>query len=115
MKKMKKIIVILISLTLVVSCSVNKNTGTTTNKSKSLSVLEKGASFKDAIVINEKSERTGVNAEYAWIRKHYPGSRIEGQALVSNHKKPYDIIDIVTASGKKKSIYFDISKFFGKF
>jgi len=112
---MKKIAVILISLTLFVSCSVSKSTGTITNENKSLYVIEKGTSFKDAIVINEKSERAGVNAEYIWIRKHYPGSKVEGQALVSNHKKPYDIIDIVTSSGEEKSIYFDISKFFGKF
>lgn len=74
-----------------------------------------GLSFERAIVINETHERPGINDEYAWIRANYPGSRNNSQALVYHDKKPYDILHITTAGGKEVSVYFDISKFFGKF
>ena len=74
-----------------------------------------GSSFEKAIVINETSERTGVGDEYAWIRTNYPNSRNNGQALAYHEKTPYDILHITTADGRAISVYFDISKFYGKF
>lgn len=74
-----------------------------------------GTSFADAVVINETSETTGVAAEYDWLKVHYPGYTTLKQSLVYNEGKPYDIIEIKTADGKKEKVYFDISHFFGKF
>jgi hypothetical protein len=67
------------------------------------------------VVIREKTESKGVDAEYTWLRKQYPGYRFQGQSLKGSGKKNYDVIDIQTAEGKPLSIYFDISNFFGKF
>jgi hypothetical protein len=79
------------------------------------SVTADGSSFEKAIFIKETHEGPGVDAEYAWIRDKYPGSIVNGQALVNQKNKPYDIIHITTADGTKTDIYFDISNFYGKF
>ena len=73
-----------------------------------------GSSYEKAIFIEEKSETKGVHAEYEWIKKNYPGSKVTGQSLGYKDKKPYDVIHIETAAGDKKDIYFDISGFYGK-
>jgi hypothetical protein len=73
-----------------------------------------GSSFGKAIVIDETQERPGIGDEYAWIKQHYPGAQNNGQALVYHEKKPYDVLHITTADGKTMAIYFDISKFYGK-
>jgi len=74
-----------------------------------------GTSFEQAVIINEIHEKEGVNDEYAWIKTKYPYSRNDGQAMEYNGKKPYDILTITTRDNKTISVYFDISKFYGKF
>ena len=79
------------------------------------SVTADGSSFEKAIFIKETNEGPGVDAEYAWIRDKYPGSKVNGQALLNHNNKPYDLIHITTADGTKTDVYFDISNFYGKF
>lgn len=74
-----------------------------------------GSSFEKAIIVEKNNSMDGIAAEYAWIRNQYPGSKSLGQSLVFHKKKPFDIIKIITEEGIEKSIYFDISKFFGKY
>jgi len=74
-----------------------------------------GSSYEQAIIINETHESPGTAAEYSWLSVHYPHYRTAGQALAFNEKKPYDIISVITHDGKTLSVYFDISKFYGKF
>lgn len=74
-----------------------------------------GSSYEKAIVINEGHERQGIADEYAWIRNKYPGSKTQSQSLNHYKNKSYDIIHIVTPDNRQIAIYFDISKFFGKF
>ena len=63
----------------------------------------------------EKNESTGVDAEYLWLKKNYPGYKLKQQSLNFHNKKPYDILSIETKEGEEKEIYFDISNFYGKF
>jgi predicted RNA-binding protein associated with RNAse of E/G family len=44
----------------------------------------------------------------------YPGYKMVQQSLDYEKGKPYDILEIITADGKNKKVYFDISNFFGK-
>lgn len=74
-----------------------------------------GSTFEKAIVITETHERAGIDAEYAWIAKTYPGAKTNSQALVEHGKKPYDILHITTTDGNAMTVYFDISNFYGKF
>jgi hypothetical protein len=83
--------------------------------SQTSSSKEDGSSYSNAVIIKEKSEGPGVDAEYKWIRDHYPGSKTKSQALQMNNGKSYDVLTIVTADGAEKRVYFDISNFFGKF
>jgi hypothetical protein len=74
-----------------------------------------GASAKTAVVIqNAENAIEGVAAEYAWIKKHRPGWKVEGQMLVNRGNRTYDVI-IISKAGIKREIYFDITDFFGKY
>ena len=102
------------------SCSHSKkatsNSGTTISSGNpSDNAANDGSSYEKAIVIEETSETKGVSAEYAWLKKQYPGHKVISQSLSQKGGKPYDILRIETADGTKKEVYFDISNFFGKF
>lgn len=68
-----------------------------------------GSSFEKAIPVKS------IDEEYDWVAGHYPGSKFLGQTLVFKDKKPFDRLRIVLSDGSEKDVYFDISKFFGKF
>jgi hypothetical protein len=74
----------------------------------------RGLSCNSAIVIKATTEQAGIAEENAWIKENYPGATKGGQALLTCNDKPADRVDIETANGRKVSIYFDISNFFGK-
>ena len=112
---MKKITLIPL-IVLAVACHSSKHVTTTPSGSteqSSSSGAREGSSYENAIVIREKHEGPGVDAEYKWIRQQYPGSTVKSQALTNKNGKPYDILTIQTADGTEKKIYFDISNFFG--
>ena len=74
-----------------------------------------GSTLEKAIVIKGATEETGVDAEYAYLRKHYPGYKGGGQSLQNVRGRAYDVLEFTPAGGKKQMIYFDITAFFGKF
>lgn len=110
-------ILILLCFSVMLGCASSKKATSSSASSAFISNKSEndGSSYEKAIVIEEKTESAGVAAEYEWIRKNYPGSQSGGQALTFKDKTPYDILDIVTASGEKKKIYFNIANYFGKF
>ncbi len=67
-----------------------------------------GSSVAQAVVVGSVVE------EYAWIQEHCPGFQREMQALAEIEGRPYDIITIRNARGEERTVYFDISRFFGK-
>jgi hypothetical protein len=118
---MKKILILCIFAPLCFSCSSTKKT-TNIHESRTTSgtvagkpVSGDGSSYESAIIITEKSETKGVDAEYKWLHENYPGYTVLKQSLNFYNKKPYDILDIKAADGIEKNIYFDISNFYGKF
>jgi hypothetical protein len=114
---MKKILIVLFVAMLAASCNTSKKASNSSTSGNSIAVNEAdrdGSSYEKAIVIQEKTESTGVDAEYAWLKKHYPGYKMKQQSLTNKNGKAYDLIEIVTAQGKTMTIYFDISNFFGK-
>ena len=75
---------------------------------------EPGSSFDTAIVLEgAKNELAGVEAENSYIAAHYAGWQQEMQALLNNNGRTYDRIDIVGPKGESKSLYFDITDWFG--
>ena len=98
-----------------ISSTSNPSSTSTSASDSTSSAARDGSSYEKAIIIEETSETKGVNAEYAWLKQNYPGYKMGSQSLAYKDGKPYDILNFETADGVKKSIYFDISKFFGKF
>ena len=52
--------------------------------------------------------------EYTWVRDHYPGSQVVMQSLGECDGAPADELHVKTADGRRISLFFDISSFFGK-
>ncbi len=74
-----------------------------------------GSSMENAVVIkNAKNSMEGIGAESQWIRQVHPGWKKGNQALISRDARHYDRIQYTTPSGETKTIYFDITEFFGK-
>ena len=74
-----------------------------------------GSSIERAVLIkNAKGEEDGVAAESHWVRTVHPGWRKGDQALLSDKGRSYDRIEYRTPNGETKTLYFDITEFFGK-
>jgi hypothetical protein len=76
---------------------------------------EAGASIETAVKLEGiKGEASSVHAEYVYIRERYPGWRTTDQYVLNQAERIYDRIDIIGPQGEKKSVYFDITDWFGK-
>lgn len=74
-----------------------------------------GSSAAEAIVIKGvDDEANGVAAEHAWLQQNMPGWEVTGQSLLTKGRKSYDAMTVRSASGEERTIYFDITGFFGK-
>ena len=73
-----------------------------------------GSSIETAVIIKAPNEAAGVRAESEWVRQHHPGWRKGSQALISEGNRMFDRIEYTTPEGKTRTIYFDITDFFGK-
>lgn len=73
-----------------------------------------GSSVANAVIIRAPSEAAGVAAEYQWIAERFPGYTRKTQSLLQVRGHFYDALEIVTASGEERTLYFDITDFFGK-
>jgi predicted Zn-dependent protease len=111
---MKNSALLLVLLCFFLACSPTKKVANHTTES-SVTDMRNGLSYETAVIINKKTDKQGIDAEYEWLRQHYPSYKFNGQWLTKFKSVPYDIIDLITSDGLKKSIYFDISKFSGKF
>jgi hypothetical protein len=74
-----------------------------------------GSSYNTAIVVPAANEISGVKYEHDYIRSHYPGSKLLSQTLEQHGGKPYDIMIFKTSDGKTRTLYFDISRYFGHY
>lgn len=73
-----------------------------------------GSSLQNAVIVKGATEATGIRAEHAWLARKFGGYKMERQALTSQGKRHYDVLEIITIDGEKRSVYFDITDFFGK-
>lgn len=74
-----------------------------------------GSSIATAIQLpSVQHETEGVSAEYAYIQKNFPGWKPGTQALLADKGKQYDSIEIVGPGGATKTVFFDITAWFGK-
>jgi uncharacterized lipoprotein YmbA len=88
---------------------------TTNTRPRGIIIPARGLSCNSAIVIKATTEQAGIAEEHAWIQENYPGAQIPvQQSLTKCGDKPVDQIEIDTANGRKVTLSFDISNFFGK-
>lgn len=74
-----------------------------------------GSSCQRPVVIDADRESAGAAAQREWLEKHYPGSRIERRLIITCAGKPAELIEIDTVNQRTVRVYFDISKYYGKF
>jgi hypothetical protein len=61
------------------------------------------------------TERTGIGAEYAYIIRRLPDWQVCGVALLTPAGgRMYDQVDLTNAAGQRRSIFFDITSWFGR-
>jgi hypothetical protein len=77
-----------------------------------------GQSMEDAIVIHVADASTGVEKEYEILGGMFGRLRSDwdlvSQALMGNGGHYYDQMVIRVADGSERTIYFDITGFFGR-
>lgn len=73
-----------------------------------------GSSWEKAILIKGATELTGVDAEYAYLAKYFPGYVMQKQSLENHKGRAYDVLRFRMKNGEKV-IYFDVTEFLGKF
>jgi hypothetical protein len=77
--------------------------------------LRDGSSAELAVDLSAAhNEYDGMEAQKAWLKEHYPGAKVKSQSLLVDKKKTMDLLTISLPSGEEKSVYFDISSYFGK-
>jgi len=73
-----------------------------------------GSSFAKAIVVKAPTDHAGVNAQHDYIAKHCGKWRSIGVKSVERNKHLFDIMSFTTVDGKKHTLYFDITDYYGK-
>jgi hypothetical protein len=114
---MKYILFLLVIVVSFSSCSSSKRSSGSAKAASEIvdNTGRDGSNFEKAIIIDKTNSMEGIAAEYQWRREHYPGYKMIRQSLVTNNRKPFDVLEFKTQDGETKRIYFDISRFFGKF
>jgi hypothetical protein len=75
-----------------------------------------GSSIEKAIVVHAPNDAAGVDAEHAYIAKHfgYPKS-IKIELYQHKTRGVFDIFRFVGRDGKNHTIYFDVNSYIGRF
>ena len=73
-----------------------------------------GRSCETAVVIDADRESAGASKEGEWIAKHFPGSRVHSRSIISCHGHQTELVVVETTRGDVR-LFFDISKYYGKF
>ena len=73
-----------------------------------------GSTLNGAVIVHARDEAVGIRAEYAWIKEHWPGSQRGKQGLITKNNKLYDALTITDTAGQERTLYFDITEYFGK-
>jgi len=119
---MKKHFVVIFAINILFGCSSQPSivsNSAPANKDDSITIHfggGDGSSIKSAItLIAANSEMAGIGGEVLWAQQYLPGWHKTNQALITDGRKNYDAVTYQSSEGKKRTIYFDISTFFGKF
>lgn len=78
-----------------------------------------GDTTATAVVISgAPNSRVGIDAEYYYLGKKFGQRnvdwRLKRQSVLQEKGKVYDCMEMIMKDGSKKTVFFDITEFFGK-
>jgi hypothetical protein len=73
-----------------------------------------GESLEAAVVVTANNEEDGIAYENDWIYRHYGRFRRRSGGLASLADRRYDVINVELSDHTEKTLYFDITDFFGR-
>jgi hypothetical protein len=68
-------------------------------------IAPRGVSCNSAVAVDGENGRASAS-EDQWIAENYPGAKTVKRSVIDCHGKPADVVDIETANGQKRSVYF---------
>jgi hypothetical protein len=83
-------------------CATASTTGTGTPQS----------SDGEGLSCERRVKVAAIPEEYAWVKEHYPGAKVNMQSLSRCGESPTDKLHVTTADGRALTLHFDISSFF---
>ena len=72
-----------------------------------------GLTPETAIVIVGANNILGVMGERRWLRNRFPGHQLICQEMFKKDDQTFDKMEIEMKSGERKTVYFNITNFFG--
>ncbi len=75
---------------------------------------EQGLTPETAIpLVGYENTMAGIDAEYAYLDRTYPGWSLMQQATLKRGDRVYDVMNIKLSGGEERDIYFDITTWYG--
>jgi hypothetical protein len=69
-----------------------------------------GSSCEQAVVLHGVQYReAGLLGQGLWLEQRYPGYRQTRNTLVNSASRQYDLVEIATADGRSRRVYFDVT------
>jgi hypothetical protein len=73
-----------------------------------------GESLEAAVIVTANNEEDGIACENEWIYQHYGRFRRRSGGLASLAGRRYDVIKVELSDHTERTLYFDITDFFGR-
>ena len=77
-------------------------------------VVGEGEAVDTAVLVPAQSEEQGVAWENDWIWRRYGRFRKKGVGLATLAGRRLDVVTVELPDGSERTIYFDITEFFGR-
>jgi len=68
-------------------------------------IAPRGVSCDGAVVVDGANGRSSA-MEDQWLAENYPGAKVTKRSPATCNDKPAEIVEIETANGQKRSVYF---------
>lgn len=75
------------------------------NTPGSVPIAPRGISCDSAVVVDGANGRAAA-MEDQWLAENYPGAKVAKRSSTRCDGKPADIVEIETANGQQRSVYF---------
>jgi len=77
-------------------------------------LIAEGESLEAAVLVPADNEEDGIAYENDWIWRHYGRFRRRSGGLASQAGRRYDVIKVELSDHTERTLYFDITDFYGR-